>query len=107
MPTKPEVSQAFGGSGVKAAASQKKKADAAARKKAAAEKRASAKAAADVEPKPAPAFEVRALRDPYRRAGLALGRNAITVVALSKDQLKALSDDPNVIITPAVVEEED
>ena len=46
-------------------------------------------------------LEVRASRDPYRRAGLVLGAKGIHIPRedLSDDQFAALDEDPNVFIT--------
>jgi len=43
---------------------------------------------------------ITAARDPYRRAGLSLGKNplVVAVAALSQEQFKALDADPNVFI---------
>lgn len=59
-----------------------------------------AKSKADAEG--GPKVQIRSTRDPYRRAGLALGREprVFDAEAISKEQAEALQADPNVFIEP-------
>lgn len=72
--------------------------------KAAGDNKSASAAKAKAEDDAGPKIQIRSTRDPYRRAGLALGREprVFDVKAISKEQAEALQADPNVFIEPVL-----